>query len=194
MVAKMSMLNVGAVGLVLVSLGFVIFSSLYWVTAAALLGLFALLTMTIPLQLAWYKLDFRGLVWKFIAFMGFGIVCFAMIYMRSGLVASGLHRDVSFVEALYFSITTWATLGYGDYIVPRSFQLITSAETLMGYLSMGVFIGLIALWVSMGLQAHLEYLRRLPELAPKVIRELAEKSPWLKEEFPHYFEEEETDA
>jgi len=194
MVLRISVLTIWTMVLAAVSVAAVLFTPLYWVAAVTLMVLFAVLTMSIPVLLAWNKLRFRGVVWTFVVFMAFSVFVFALIYDRTGLVVGDSVQDVSLGEAVYFSVTTWATLGYGDYTVPRSAQLITSAETVMGYLSMGVFIAVLAMWVSAGLQAHLKYLQELPDRAREAMRELSKKSPELKKEFEGILKENETDT
>jgi Ion channel len=44
--------------------------------------------------------------------------------------------------ALYFSIVTWTTLGYGDLVPPSDIRLIAALEALMGNLSFGFLVGL----------------------------------------------------
>ena len=47
---------------------------------------------------------------------------------------------IDFWQALYFSIVTWTTLGYGD-IVPLGWaRALAASEALVGYLIMGVLV------------------------------------------------------
>ena len=63
-----------------------------------------------------------GSVLTFVLLFLFWIVAvFAVIYWHYGLVPSSTGKDaqVSFLNAAYFSVTTWTTLGYGD-LVPAT--------------------------------------------------------------------------
>lgn len=72
------------------------------------------------------------------------ILIFTSVYYEYGLIENGKHRLITFPEALYFSITTWTTLGYGDFSPLPRIRLITSLEAILGYITMGVWITVIA--------------------------------------------------
>ena len=84
------------------------------------------------------------------------ILVFAVIYWRNGLIISGELKDVSFFAATYFSITTWTTLGYGDFAPPPRIRHITSIEALLGYTGMGIWIAIVGLWVAQRTQNRKE--------------------------------------
>lgn len=44
-------------------------------------------------------------------------------------------------DALYFSIVTFTTLGYGDLTPNDSFKIIASGQALLGYITLGLIIG-----------------------------------------------------
>jgi hypothetical protein len=44
--------------------------------------------------------------------------------------------------ALYFSIVTWTTLGYGDLLPATDIRLVAALEALMGYAFFGLAVGL----------------------------------------------------
>ncbi|MDX1539894.1 MAG: potassium channel family protein [Geminicoccaceae bacterium] len=78
----------------------------------------------------------------FIMLMTLIIIAFAAIYKLSGLV-SGAGLDVAdWDDALYFSIVTWTTLGYGDYSPRESLRLVAAIQGLIGYLFSGVVVAL----------------------------------------------------
>jgi len=70
------------------------------------------------------------------------ITIFAVIYWRYGLIHNGQHVDISFLTSIYFSITTWTTLGYGDFSPVERIRHITSVQAILGYVSLGVLITL----------------------------------------------------
>ena len=51
------------------------------------------------------------------------------------------HTENSLLECLYFSITTYTTLGYGDLSPSGWLRIITSLEALLGLVNMGFLIG-----------------------------------------------------
>jgi hypothetical protein len=69
-------------------------------------------------------------------------VVYAIHYWKAGLLsADGV--DTSFVSALYFSFTTWTTLGYGDFAASSELRLATSIEALTGLLTISVLTAVI---------------------------------------------------
>lgn len=54
------------------------------------------------------------------------------------------HFGGEWQRAVYFTIVTWTTLGYGDIAPPSDLELLAAAEALLGY----VFLGLIVAWSS----------------------------------------------
>ena len=72
------------------------------------------------------------------------ILACASIYRAEGLYSGG---EVVFPDAwtaIYFSIVTWTTLGYGDYAPTPDVRLFASLEAMMGYVMLGVLVGEIA--------------------------------------------------
>ena len=69
------------------------------------------------------------------------IYCFSNIYVEHGITSGG---DVTHdrYNALYFSIVTWTTLGYGDFQPTPDARIWASFEALLGYVFMGILVGL----------------------------------------------------
>ena len=69
---------------------------------------------------------------------------FAWIYFDVGLIESSTqcHVQVSVVDAIYFSVVTWTTLGYGEVLPTSSIRSFAAAEAFLGYIYMAVAIGL----------------------------------------------------
>jgi len=136
------------------SLILVVISSIFvpfpLITALILLIPFIILTWLIPLSLGTQQRSFRSLFYRFGGTILFSIAAFAYIYFKHGLIASGKHQDIGFEDALYFSITTWTTLGFGDFAPTPECRLVTSVEALVGYFSMAVFIIIAGLFVTEG--------------------------------------------
>ncbi len=69
------------------------------------------------------------------------IYSFSNIYVEHGITSGG---DVTHdrYNALYFSIVTWTTLGYGDFHPTPDARIWASFEALLGYVFMGILVGL----------------------------------------------------
>ncbi len=78
----------------------------------------------------------------------FHITLYAVLFWRSGLLWGGAQTTVSFGDALYFSVTTWTTTGYGDFSPPSRVRLIASSESLLGIFSMGIYIAIVTNWIT----------------------------------------------
>lgn len=72
------------------------------------------------------------------------IFIFAGIYRGFGLLYGG--SQVALLDdaasALYFSIVTWTTLGYGDFTPPPELRLLAAIQALLGYVFFGISVGL----------------------------------------------------
>lgn len=74
------------------------------------------------------------------------LLAFALHYMNTGLQGVNGHFNPSFYEALYFSATTFTTLGYGDIQPLPNYRLTTSIQALSGMVSMAIGASLMWLW------------------------------------------------
>ena len=88
----------------------------------------------------WY----RDVLSTYFGILTITIIIFAIIYYRFGLLQNGEHIDITIMESIYFSITTWTTLGYGDFAPISRIRHITSAEAILGYMGLGLWISLIS--------------------------------------------------
>ena len=103
------------------------------------------------------------------------ITSFALHYMASGVIGPNGDISSSFYDSIYFSITTFTTLGYGDFQPLPARRLSTSSEALIGMLSMAVCASIIWLWCQENLiskeMAFLDgYRRRKGSIQTKRIR------------------------
>lgn len=76
---------------------------------------------------------------------GFALLfVFAGIYRGYGLMYGGdiVPMGQDWAGALYFSIVTWTTVGYGDFTPPAAIRLIAATQALLGYLVFGTTVGL----------------------------------------------------
>lgn len=81
----------------------------------------------------------------YVTYMIVMILSFSWIYFLAQLVTDGksIKYYLSFPEAIYFSIVTWTTLGYGDLKPLKYVKYIAAIEAFLGYFFMAIFIALI---------------------------------------------------
>ena len=74
------------------------------------------------------------------------VLLFAGLYRGFGLrtAAAELAPLLEWDIALYFSLVTWTTLGYGDLQPVRELQLLAALEAFLGYTYLGLIVGLVA--------------------------------------------------
>jgi hypothetical protein len=84
------------------------------------------------------------------------VFIFAIIYWRYGLISNSKKIDISFFNAIYFSLTTWTTLGYGDFAPIPRLRHITSFEAISGYIGLGLFITLLTGYMNNMIKSSLE--------------------------------------
>ncbi|NBB80600.1 MAG: hypothetical protein GVY36_14340 [Verrucomicrobia bacterium] len=117
--------------------------------------------------------DYEGslsITWKVIFAM---IFVFMIIYWKSGLYYDGKKEEIGVLDAFYFSVTTWTTLGYGDFLPGERMRHITSIQAIYGQVSMGVWIAAIGLWIGQ----RTERRRAIHEHNRKVIEEANKTEP-----------------
>jgi hypothetical protein len=107
------------------------------------------------LRLAWWqKLELIG----FWAIAGFGhrplrvvgsaitiVLCYAFLYWSiGGIQSSSVQESITLQHAIYFSGTTFSTVGYGDFVPAAHAQLIALTEAALGSFTMGLFVAVLA--------------------------------------------------
>lgn len=91
------------------------------------------------------------------------IICFAIIFYTvsevgtDGKIVNGT-ESFEFETALYFSITTLTSTGYGDWTPTGVLRFFANAEMITGYLLLGSFIS--------ALVSHLSHRQREPDFIP----------------------------
>ncbi len=73
------------------------------------------------------------------------ILAYAQVYRDYGLIDTDSNNpDHSPATALYFSLVTWTTVGFGDFKPVAAIRLVAASEGFVGYVGMAIFI--VAFW------------------------------------------------
>lgn len=90
------------------------------------------------------------LVWSIIS-IAISIMLFGDLCERYGVRDMAHYGTPSYGtgECLYFSVVTWSTLGYGDFIPEPPLRAFAAAEALIGYLVMGLLVTALISWGNM---------------------------------------------
>ena len=114
------------------------------------------LLLTSPVRLFWSISDYGLRTWRIIAwFFGLATV-FAIAYWlwpRCVIVHSEVGDIRGFVHALYFSVVTMTTLGFGDIAAnPDSWQgqVLLMAQVILGYVLLGALVTRFAVLFTAG--------------------------------------------
>ena len=110
----------------------------------------AVVCILVALAMFWAAVGHYAVIWRIrsLAFCAvLTIFLFAQVYHLNGIVVEEIDmppESVSFWnEAVYYSIVTWATLGYGDISPTEEMRLIAAVEAVLGYLYMGLLIAVL---------------------------------------------------
>ena len=69
----------------------------------------------------------------------------------------------TFLDALYFSICSYTTVGYGDVVLDPRWRILGAFESCIGVLMLGWSTGILFAMVSRQIEAHLREYRGGPE-------------------------------
>lgn len=80
--------------------------------------------------------------------IGYVVIEYAKVYLFHGVSNSSYwgitnHLKLDRFDSLYFSITTFTTLGYGDFSPLPENRLMAGGEALLGYIMLGVFVSIL---------------------------------------------------
>ncbi|MDO8723207.1 MAG: ion channel [Syntrophales bacterium] len=115
-------------------------------TAIFLLVGFSIIILLLPLLLNLSRSYFWIVFAMLITHITITVLSFSLHYKSSGLIGPNGALSLSYYDALYFSITTFTTLGYGDFRPLADHRLTTSLEALAGMISMAIGVSFIWLW------------------------------------------------
>lgn len=141
---RVSFYLLGAIA-VLLALASRWFVYLAYANAVILLVMLYLQIANIPLTLNWSRNLYGPLLRRLFGFVFFTALIYAAHYHGAGVIHHG-QAVVSFADALYFSFTTWTTLGYGDMTTVPQLRLATSLEAVTGLLTAAVLTSMVWLY------------------------------------------------
>jgi len=126
----------------LLGLGAVIFST----QGSNLLSIVLIIFSTVLFLNSYLKITkVYGLFWGlfiYMSIMSIAIYCFSNIYIEIGIINEGkLSKEIW--DAIYFSVVTWTTLGYGDFKPSEGARIWAAGEAMLGYIYMGLLVALL---------------------------------------------------
>lgn len=73
------------------------------------------------------------------------VMVFASVHYGVGIIYAGADKstganNIDFWSAIYFSIVTFTTLGYGDFQPSQDLRLIAGMQAIFGYVYLGFFV------------------------------------------------------
>jgi hypothetical protein len=75
----------------------------------------------------------------------FTVLFYGFLYwMTDGVMRSGASQRIDIWHAIYFSETTFSTVGYGDFIPAAHARLIAMTEGIVGPFLVGLFVAVLA--------------------------------------------------
>ena len=72
------------------------------------------------------------------------VLSFGFVYQDIGVhqLESREARTLSYSDALYFSVVTFTTLGYGDFSPKPEYRMLSALQALLGYVFLGLMVGI----------------------------------------------------
>lgn len=120
----------------------------WWIvfTSSFLVIGFFYIVRVIPIALNLSRSYFRWIIVLFFVHILVTIISFALHYRSTGLIGAIGPFKPGFRDAMYFSVTTFTTLGYGDFQPLPEMRLATSIEAIAGMFSVALTTAVIFLW------------------------------------------------
>jgi hypothetical protein len=99
----------------------------------------------IELVAFWAIAGFGHRPFRVMGFAVFCVMCYALLYWcTDGILSANSIEKTTLSHAIYFSGTTFSTVGYGDFIPAPHTQLIALTEAALGSFTMGLFVAVLA--------------------------------------------------
>lgn len=115
------------------------------------LVVFYLHILSLPLVFNWSRDNYSGIFLSFMFSIVVCLICFTIIYFKQGLIFEN-KVIYSIYESLYFSISMFTNLGYGNIYPTTGNHIFTSLESFMGVL----YIPLISAYIWVYIQDRLK--------------------------------------
>lgn len=146
-VISMALIDMSYFFISAISIG-IAFLTCYWVgfgyiNSILLLFLLYLTIVRIPLILNWSSNLYGSVFARVFFFQVFSIISYAICYNESDALEG---KFQSYWDALYFSATTWTTLGYGDICPTGNVRLLSSIQALTGLSTLPVLASVVWLY------------------------------------------------
>ena len=109
------------------------------VSALLLLASFSVLSLLGPIGLSWTSTAYKWLIPLHLAHQLFAVLIYAGHYMNAGLITEAGTRSHDYLDALYFSLATWSTLGTSDFTAEPNIRFLPPLEALTCILFLPVF-------------------------------------------------------
>ena len=120
----------------------------WWIafTCLCLIAGFIAVVRQIPTLLNLSRSYFRLIVCNFMVFILGVIFSFGLHHKAAGILGKEGKFEPGFWDAIYFSVTTFTTLGYGDFQPVPEMRLATSIQAVAGMFSVALAASVIFLW------------------------------------------------
>lgn len=124
--------------------------AVWWSTASAaiLIGLLTILSVSV----LYSGIGKARSIWLVLVIATTGMLAtighFAVLYRWLGIRDSSGAVSASYSEAFYFSVVTWTTLGYGDFVPIGLSRWVVIIQVLSGYVLMALFIAALVRIIS----------------------------------------------
>jgi len=128
-----------------------------YIVPFVLVFMLGLTISSIPLNIGWADETYANMLLQCVVNIIFSIFIYSIFYVKSGLIIDGNLTAVDLSTAIYFSGTTWTTVGYGDISAPENIRLLTTFEAINGYLAMAILMALVVLWLDDALKSARQY-------------------------------------
>ncbi len=96
------------------------------------------------------RIEQGDILFAFVLFLG-SMFCqistFANVYSKMGFYDATGAISYDRFDAIYLSVVTWTTLGYGDFSPTESVRLFAAFESLVGYIYLGIFVAFTINWL-----------------------------------------------
>ena len=134
------LLPLGIAGMLSVYNALAFVSAILLIIALGMFILFWLQAISLSKVGFWWPLFFL------LSYAAATILIYAGYFYHRGLLHNEMSVTIDFFDAVYFSVTTWTTLGYGDFAPLEEMRLLTSAESLTGVLTAALTVAFIWAW------------------------------------------------